>query len=259
MGFGFNPFGDHRQIERAGHGDNRPQHGQIARVARPLDHRAVKLEVMQREQLEVAEVAEACAEIVERDPHSPRGQAFQRQRSLGHIGQQHLFGHFQRQPFGRKAAGRNQIGEFAGETAMGQIVRCDVQRQPQVIGPALRPGQRGLGDVARQLGDMIGPLGNREQCTGADPAEPGVVPAGERLSPAKAVIRAGPLRLVDHFDLAQVDRAQQIGLELGGAAPGADCFTVGPAEPAGRCGHHAGQSLAEPVEQRIRVLPAQRA
>ena len=104
---------------------------------------------MQRQQLEVAEVAEPRAEIVKRDPHALRGQCPQHCGGLSGIAQQHLLGHFQRQPPRRKARLRQQLRKLACIVSAGEIVRGDVERQPQIERPARAGGQRQPRDVLR--------------------------------------------------------------------------------------------------------------
>jgi hypothetical protein len=53
----------------------------------------------------------------------------------------------------------------------------------------------------------------REQIACADFAQRRVLPARQRLGPRHRPADAGELRLEQHFDLAPVERAQQIGFE----------------------------------------------
>ena len=58
---------------------------------------------MQREQLEVTEVAEPGTEVIERDADALCGQIGKRRRSLRRVTEQDLFGHLERQPPRREA------------------------------------------------------------------------------------------------------------------------------------------------------------
>ena len=53
------------EIKRARHRDNTAQHGQIALIIRDaFDHRTVQLQRMQRQDFQIAEVAETRAKII---------------------------------------------------------------------------------------------------------------------------------------------------------------------------------------------------
>src|SRR5690606_28805635 len=61
-------LGDDRQTQRLGHRDDPAQDLEIARVVDDaIDHAAIELQRVKRQALEVAEVAETGAEVVERD------------------------------------------------------------------------------------------------------------------------------------------------------------------------------------------------
>ena len=68
-------FGHHVEPERAGHREDSAQHREVARVLDdPFDHAAVELERMERQALQVVEVAEPRAEIVERNADAEIGE-----------------------------------------------------------------------------------------------------------------------------------------------------------------------------------------
>ena len=68
LAFRFDAFGHDPQAERPRHGDDSPEYRPVALVRHnPLHHRAVELEIIERQYLEITEVAETRPEIVEPD------------------------------------------------------------------------------------------------------------------------------------------------------------------------------------------------
>ena len=113
--------------------------------------------------------------------------------------------------------------------------------------PALR--ERVAHHVARELADHPGVLGRRDELVGREEAEPGVVPAHERLGAHHHAVAERELRLHVHVDLVGVQRLLQVG---------------GERQPAGRVGVgvggvdlDAGAVLTSPVRGRVGSLQEQ--
>ena len=125
---------------------------------------------MQWQALQVTEVAEPGAKIVECDADAAIGQRLELLHASIELGDERLLGNLQRQPLGGEP-GLGCCGEDRlGETLAGQVGRGDVERQPQRFRPGRGHGQRPAGDVPGQLGGMTTAFGDVEQGFRADAA-----------------------------------------------------------------------------------------
>jgi hypothetical protein len=88
----------------------------------------IELEVIEREQLEVAEVGKARAEIVERDAHPALRQDAQCSRGTFQIDQQRLLGHLKCQPPRIEAAGCQRLVERLRATRQRKFGGGQVKR-----------------------------------------------------------------------------------------------------------------------------------
>ena len=77
-----------------------------------------------------------------------------------------------------------------------------------------------------------------------------MVPPRQRLCADQPVISAGELRLIDHLDFIEIERAQQIGFELHCADANAGRLTVSPQQAPSGQRHRAVECLPQSVEHR---------
>ena len=94
----FHAFGDHRQAQVMGHGNNALGDRCIVRVGGDfLDERAVNLDLVDGQTLEVAEAGKTGAEIIERNANPQRLEPVQRVDRLFSVMQQKRLGDLQLQ------------------------------------------------------------------------------------------------------------------------------------------------------------------
>ncbi len=204
--FVLHAFDQHTQIERLGHTGNGTEHGAVSFVLQhAFDHRPVELDTVDRENLEVSEVAEACAKVVERDQDIQHLELLQDAADAVEVGQEHLLGDFQRDARKRKSYAFGKLRELDGEIVRRKVRRSDIDGKAQVIGPAHRFLERSSRDVPGQMGDVISALGNLEQSRCADLPDDWMVPARQRFRADHPAIDQRVLRLEKDFDLFPVD------------------------------------------------------
>jgi hypothetical protein len=198
--------------------------------------------------LEVIEIAEPRAEIVERDADAEVGQLAQTLGRTIQIGDQHLLGDLERQVLGRKAHLGDRAGNVLGEIAGSHVGGRDIERQAQRHGPVAREFERGANDMVRQRLDQVRPLGNLEQHRAADHDLPRMVPASERFGPDQPAVARSELGLKQDLDLIPIQRGAQIlgqGIESLNAA-------FGPCAAFREVGNRHRSVMPDP---RTRVLP----
>jgi hypothetical protein len=177
------------------------------------------------------------------------GQLPQRLRTGRKIGDQGLFGDLDGQALGRKARVARAAQQAPGEIGQGKILGRDIEREPPCLGPALRAGHGRPGDMLRERGHLVGPLGHGEQRGRADLPDGRMLPAGQRLGPGQGPVAHAELRLVENRDLVAMERADQVGFEQGRAARAGAVAAIGPEQPPRRAALQLHERLIEPVEQ----------
>ena len=218
MGLRLDSFGNHRKIQRPRHGKDTAQHCQVAIIVRDaVDHRAIQFECMQRQQLEIAKVAEARAEIVQCDPNAPICKSAQPPGRTLEIGDQRLLGNFQRQARWRETRLAGQSQQVVAKGPIEQVHGRDVEGQAQAIVPASGVFHRRARDLPRKAARHPARLGNGDHRIAGHLPMVRVVPPQQGLRPYHHIIVGAELGLEQDLHITQ--RASEIfGNRMGFAA-----------------------------------------
>ena len=213
------PFGGGLDAERVGElGDRADDRARALAGEQVLDEAAVDLELVEREALQIAQRRIAGAEIVERDADAERSAAQWssfRVASLPSRKIDSVISTSSRPGASPLAASAPQ--DRLVERAAVELHRRDVDRDPDMLGPARRL-RAGLADHPRaDRDDQAGVLGDGDELDRRDQPARRMVPADQRLERADAVVLEVEQRLVIQLELAALEREPQVGFELAAA------------------------------------------
>ena len=130
----FHAFGDDFQLHIVRHGDDAARNRGIVTVFRQVaDERAVNLQTVDREALEIGERRIAGAEVVDGNTHTGVAQRLQHlDRAFG-VAHHHAFGDLQFQVFRREAGLRESFADPPREAFVIQLPHRQVDRDAQII------------------------------------------------------------------------------------------------------------------------------
>ena len=180
------------------------------------EQRAVELDHMRMELLEVADPRVPRAEVVDRELHA--GVADGRNAAPGGLVRLHedALGQLEAQER-RVEPVRRQRGEHVvGERRIAKLAAGNVDADDESIVqgcPGCSLAARRVEDEAADLDDAALVLGNRHELGRRHEAERRMVPAEERLEPFDAPVAQVERRLVDELELVVEQPATQIGGE----------------------------------------------
>src|SRR5471030_93119 len=210
-------FGDHLVLELLGDADDGAGDGAVVGVAGNAGgERAVDLQRVDREALQVGQAGITGAEVVQRQGHAQRRDAVHDADHAVDVVHQRAFGDFQFQPCGLEAvalqrgghAQRQRRGEFARRDVDGQADRRQAGQLPRL---RLRAGflQHPLADLHHQPGG----LGQRDEFGRRHQAALGMQPAHQRLGADDLAAADAELGLVVQQQLAVAERVAQPGFD----------------------------------------------
>ena len=204
--------GGHAQAVR--HDDHRLRDGLVfAAVGQGADERAVDLQRMHVETLQVRQRGMPGAEVVERGAHANA-------REVGEHGarglvvlHQHRLGELDVQPLGRDAVFEQRIFHMLGQVGVAELARREIdghaqQRQARSIpGGELRAG--GADDPGTDGQHKAGLFEHGDEAVGRHHAATGRVPAQQRLDAGDDAIGQARLGLIVQQEFLALDSAAQ--------------------------------------------------
>ncbi|MNF60640.1 hypothetical protein D3C84_422620 [compost metagenome] len=129
---GFDAFGDHLQMQGVSHDDNRLNDFHVlSRLGNVLDERAIDLQRVERQALEVGEGGITGAEFVDRQRHAEGADLAQQHQRIGDVDHQRVLGHFQFQSLRRHSGNPQRVFDFIGEVFARQVQRRAVDGDVQ--------------------------------------------------------------------------------------------------------------------------------
>ena len=218
---GLDPFRDHRHPEGLAQGDDGPDDlGVLPRCAERADERAIDLERVQPEALEIAERAVPGAEVVHLHLQAELLEPLQDPDALFGLGHDGGLGDLESEAPGRERAlphDRRELGHQFGalELPGGEI---DAHRERAVVRTpfeeALEGPRRLRQHPPAQGVDQSALLGQGDEIIGPEESTLRMTPARERFETYHPVGRQRHDRLVEEDQLLPFDGAAQVGLEL---------------------------------------------
>src|SRR3954447_19238321 len=210
----FDPFGDGRERQAFAEADDRAHELRLAggALAEAHDERAVDLQHVDRELVEVAERGVARPEVVEREQHARLLQLLERRQVLDAVLEQDALRHLERQRRRLDAGLLQRTPDVRDEPGLAELAGGGVYALPWA---ALPPPPRGLlaGALEQPLpqrADQPGLLGERDEVVRRDEAALRVLPADERLDAGDLPRRQLEQRLVVEDELLLVEAVAQV-------------------------------------------------
>ena len=217
----FDALGDDAQLERAGEADDCAHDGFAAVVlVESLHERAVDLEHLDREGLEVRQRRVTRAEVVDDEMRAEAAQRREDARRGRRVVHQHALGDLEPECVGFEAGIAQDGLDLTHEVRVVQLAGREVHRDVEVarrrIGcaPAGRLGASGREHLDAEREDEVGLFGDANELVGRDRTELGMREPGERLDAEDARRGDGDDRLVVHVDLVVLERGAQPELDL---------------------------------------------
>jgi hypothetical protein len=189
-------------------------------VAHGAHERAVDLEHVEREAMQVAERRIARPEVIHVDLDL---EGLELPEHLGDrvgILHDHALGDLQREPRSIHAVIPQYLLHVLDESRLGDLALRDVDahREPVVSQAQILPGPKLpaclVEHPAAQLDDQPGVLGMGDEVHGVNRAPVGMVPAGQHLEAGEAAGSQRDDRLVEDVELVRLNRPFQIGVQL---------------------------------------------
>ena len=208
-------FRNYTQTQLPRHADDRPGNRAVAAVRRyPHRERAVDLQSMNREPLQIRQAREPGPEIVQRQRHAQRRDLVHDGRDAIHVVHQRAFGDLQLQPR-RVELVAPQRGGHALRQRWREFARRHVHRDAERRDAGALPDRRLRAGFFQHpfadLHDQTRGFGQRDEFAGRHNAALGMHPAYQRFRADQAAARDFELRLVIQHQLAVAQRVAQAG------------------------------------------------
>src|SRR5262245_40295612 len=213
-------LGDDLEVERAAERDDRAREVLAALDApEALHERAVDLQDVDREPVQVGERRVAGAEVVDRDAHAELLELLQRRQHRLAVVHQHALGQLDHEAArvdARDAEGLLHVGADVGlrELDRGDVdADADLAALGQVRLPDLHLAAGLRQHPAAERDDLARLLRDRDEFARADHAALGVLPADERLDAEQVARVQLDDRLVEQQELAALERLADLSLQ----------------------------------------------
>ena len=126
-------FGNHLDAEVVRHRHDRPYHGRSIWLGHCLHHETlVDLQPVDRILQEIGEAAEPCAEVVDGDARAALANQLQLLKVRGRVDHQRVFGQFELQVLGGKAADFQRLVDHLQQILLFELTRRQVDRYREV-------------------------------------------------------------------------------------------------------------------------------
>ncbi len=178
------------------------------------DEALVDLDPVERQAVDLGEARIAGSEIVERDADADILEAVDDRQDLVAVLEQRTFGDLDLEPVRRVAGSRQDLEDLFGQRGVAELHRRDIDRELQVRRPGARFLQRLFEDAERQRADQPGALGGLDEAFRFKQAAARRAPPGERLEADDLTAVQVHQRLEIRDELARLDAAADILLEL---------------------------------------------
>ena len=210
------PFGSDRHVEIVAKSRNRADDGgSLFAFYDRGDEALVDLDSVERQPVDLGKARVAGTEIVERNADSDILQAVDDGQHLIAVFEQRAFGDLDLEPVRRKAHRRRAVLRIcSASVGIAELDRRDVDRELEVGRPAACFLERLFKDAERQRTDQSGPLGSLDERLGFDEAAARRAPAREGLEADDLAAPEIDQWLEERNELAGLDAAADLFLQL---------------------------------------------